>query len=134
MKFIFVSLLLCVLSFSASAQEKRLDSSPRDFRVFFSQFKKSVEKSDKTAVVLVTSFPFKYGFDAGDEGTMTKAQFLKSYEKRFAESLKEAVKEENPVFAESKKNVYVVSTEDAAHLIFIKRDGGYKFFSYIVEP
>lgn len=134
MRFIFVCLLLCAFVFSASAQEKRLDSAPQEFRTFYSKFEGLVKKNNKTAITALTIFPFKYGFDTGDEGVMSKVQFLKSYDKRFAASLKESVSEENPLFAESKKGIYVVSTEEAAHLVFVKRNNVFKFFSFIVEP
>lgn len=134
MKFIFACLFLFALIFSANAQEKRLDSSPQDFRVFFSKFKNSVKKNNKAAIAAQMIFPFKYGFDTGDEGTLNKISFLKSYDKKFAEALRESVSEENPLFTESKKGIYVVSTEDAAHLVFVKRNGLFKLFSFIVEP
>jgi hypothetical protein len=134
MKFVFIFLLLFSFVFSASAQEKRLDSAPQDFRTFYSKFKGLVRKNNKTAIAALAIFPFKYGFDTGDEGVINKAQFLKSYDKKFAGSLKESVNEENPVFTESKKGIYVVSTEEAAYLVFVRRNNAFKFLSFIVEP
>lgn len=134
MKIICGCLLLIAFVFPLVGQEKRLDSSPQDFRAFFSKFRKLVEKKDKASLVTMMVFPFKYGFDTGDEGTMTKVQFLKNYDQRFAESLKEAVGEQNPLFAEGEKSAYMISTEDAAHLIFLKRRGSFKLVSYLIEP
>lgn len=103
MKIIFACLFLFALIFSANAQEKRLDSSPQDFRAFYSKFKNSVEKKNKVVIAAQTVFPFKYGFDTGDEGTLNKVSFLKSYDKKFAESLKEAVSEENRCLRKAKR-------------------------------
>lgn len=134
MRLVFVALLICAFIPSAFAQEKRLDSSLPDFRAFFLKFKNSVNKSNKALIASLTVFPFKYGFDAGDEGTMTKTQFLKNCDKRLAKSLKEAVNEENPLFTESRNGLYILATQDAANLVFVRRGGSYKFSSYIVEP
>lgn len=134
MKFIFAFLLLCAFIFPAFAQEKRLDSSPQDFKTFYSKFKDLVKKNNKASIAAMTIFPFKYGFDTGDEGTMSKIQFLKNYDKRFAEPLKDSISEENPIFTESRKGVYVISTEEAAHLVFVKRNNAFKLLSFIIEP
>ena len=77
----------------------------------------------------MTRFPFKYGFDAGDEGTMSRSQFLK----RFKEIVGEPP-EKNLLFSRGDDGSYVVSTEGAAHLIFMKIKGTFKFTAYIVEP
>ena len=69
--------LFAALSISAQIKgqprEKRLASSPQAFRTFFAEFKNAVAKSDKVAVAAMTRFPFSYGFDAGDEGKMSRA-------------------------------------------------------------
>lgn len=130
----FVLTLLAIGFQIVAAQEKRLDSSPKDFRTFFAKFKKAVEKNDKASVASMTKFPFGYGFDAGDEGKMTKAQFIKRFAEIFGENPKEFLTESNPMFSISEDGKYIISTEDAAHLSFIKQRSGFKFVMYIVEP
>lgn len=137
--FIFLIVLVSSL-FVAGGQttnaqdEKRLDSSPQIFRTFFSKFRNAVAKSDKNGVAAMTRFPFKYGFDAGDEGTMSKAQFVKRFAEVFGASPKQFLTEKNPLFSRGDDGSYVISTEDAAHLTFVKKGGSFKFAAYIVEP
>jgi len=131
---IFVLTLFAIGFQSVDAQEKRLDSSPKDFKTFFSKFRKAVEKNDKTSVASMTKFPFSYGFDAGDEGTMTKAQFIKKFGDIFGKNPKEFFTGDNPRFSKDEDGRYYISTEDASHLSFIKQGNGFKFVSYIVEP
>src|SRR4030095_1378829 len=132
-------LLVLVLTFvivngqTTNAQEKRLDSSPPAFRTFFSKFKAAVERSDKLAVASMTSFPFQYGFDAGDEGTMSRTQFIRGFSRVFGRSPSKFFNEKNPLFSKDGGN-YIISTEDAAHLMFVKKGDGFRFTSYIVEP
>ena len=140
MKKFFLLLVFALTTFAAGAQtvsaqaEKRLDSAPRAFQTFFARFKSAVEKSDKTAVALMTRFPFRYGFDAGDEGAMTKAQFVKRFVDIFGKLPKRFLPEKNPLFSKGDDDSYVVSTEDAAHLKFVKSGNSFKFASFIVEP
>ncbi len=131
---VFVLTIFVVNNQTAIAQEKRLSSSPQAFQTFFSRFKSAVEKSDKTAVAEMTRFPFKYGFDAGDEGTMSKAQFSKRFNEIFGKSPKQFMTEKNPLFSRGDNGSYVISTEDAAHLIFVRDKNGFKFSAYMVEP
>jgi hypothetical protein len=137
--FIFLTVLFLTL-FAASSQttfaqrEKRLNSAPPAFRTFFAKFIKAVEKSDKTAVAAMTVFPFQYGFDAGDEGTMTKTQFVRGFNRIFGDSPRRFMTEKNPVFSRGDGGSYMISTEDAAHLSFVKSGGVFKFSAYIVEP
>jgi len=131
-------ILVLVLTFftiniqTTNAQEKRLNSSPPAFRTFFSKFKTAVERSDKTAVASITSFPFRYGFDAGDEGTMSRSQFIKGFSRIFGRSPGKFFTEKKPLFTKDRAN-YTVSTEDAAHLTFVRKGSGFTFTSYIVE-
>ena len=126
---ISIVLLVAALSVTAQVNEKRLSSSPQAFRTFFSGFKRAVARNDKTRIASMTRFPFEYGFDVGDEGTMSRAQFLKRFKEIFGEP-----PEKNPLFSRGDDGSYVVSTEGAAHLIFIKSKGTFKFTAYIVEP
>lgn len=130
---ISIVFLLAVVSVAAQS-EKRLKSAPQEFRTFFSRFLGAVAKSDKTQVAAMTRFPFKYGFDAGDEGTMTRSQFIRRFSDVFGRKPKEFLTEKNPVFSRGDDGSYMVSTEDASHLRFIKSKGVFRFTSYMVEP
>jgi hypothetical protein len=131
--FVLMLTLFVVNNQSIIAQEKRLNSSPEAFRTFFSKFINAVESSDKTAVASMIIFPFKYGFDVGDEGKMSKAQFVKRFHEIFGRSPKKFITEKNPVFRKDSAS-YIVSTEDAAHLIFVRDKSGFKFSAFMVEP
>ena len=76
----------------------------------------------------MTRFPLPYGFDAGDEGTMNRARFLKEFKDMFDEPF-----EKNPRFSRGDNGAYVISTENAAHLNFIKVRGKFKLIGYFVE-
>lgn len=135
---ILIVLLLAALSVAAqgkgNSREKRLDSGPQAFRTFFAGFKSAVVGADKTRVAAMTRFPFKYGFDAGDEGTMSRPQFLKRFAEVFGSSPRKFLPEKNPLFSRGDAGSYVVSTQDAAHLIFVKSGSTFRFTAYIVEP
>jgi len=134
-----LTLLLVLVTFfivnsqTTNAQEKLLNSSPPAFRTFNAKFKAAVERSDKTAVASMTSFPFNYGFDAGDEGTMSRTQFIRGFSRIFGRSPAKFFTEKNPLFSKD-GGTYTISTEDAAHMIFVKKGSSFKFTSYIVEP
>jgi delta-aminolevulinic acid dehydratase/porphobilinogen synthase len=140
MKKNFIFLIILVLTLfvinnqTTNAQKKRLNSSPQTFRTFFSKFKSAVAKNDKTGVASMTSFPFKYGFDVGDEGTMSKTQFVKRFNEIFGESPSQFLMEKNPLFSREDGGSYIISTDDAAHLIFVKKGSSFKLTAYIVEP
>lgn len=125
--------LTCVAVLDAAAQEQRLDSSPKVFRAFFAKFLDSVRSNDRSSVAAMTSFPLRYGFDAGDEGTMTRTQFIKRFAEIFGKSPREFLPEKNPLFRHDGSN-YTVSTEDAAHLTFRRKGARFYLRSYIVEP
>lgn len=116
------------------AQEKRLNSSPRAFRTFYAKFKKAVIKRDKTAIASMTRFPFKYAFDAGDEGTISKTQFIKNFNEIFGDSPSRFFDEKNPLFHIDEDGDYVISTDDAAHQVFVKQGRVFKFAAYLAEP
>ena len=135
MKRILITLIVFLLvGLSVAAQtEKRLNTAPQAFRTFFAGFKSAVAKSDKTRVVSMTRFPFKYAFDAGDEGEMSRSQLIKGFRRVFGKP-GEFVYEKNPVFSRGDGGSYVVSTENAEHLVFIKIGSTFKFKAYFVEP
>jgi hypothetical protein len=132
--FVLILTFFVINNGTVNAQEKRLNSSPKSFRTFFKTFTIAVAKNDKTAVASMTNFPFVYGFDAGDEGKMTKTQFIKRFREIFGKTPKSFFTENNPVFSKNNDGSYIISTEDAAHLSFVKKGNSYKFKSYIVEP
>ena len=119
---------------AAAAAQQRLNSSPRAFRTFFAKFRAAVEKGDKQQVAAMTRFPFKYGFDAGDEGTMTKRQFVKRFGEIFGDSPRNFLPEKNPSFSRGDNGSYVVSTDEASYFVFVKSGTGFKFVSFMVEP
>jgi hypothetical protein len=131
----FVAALFVFGGQVARAQETRLSSSPKAFRTFFAKFLTAVRAGDKSSVASMTRFPFKYGFDAGDEGTIrSKAQFARKFADFFGKSPKGFVSERNPLFSRGDGGNYEVVTEDATHLIFVKSGGTFKFTAFIVEP
>jgi len=133
-KITIISVLVLVMCGAAFAQgEKHLSSSPAAFKTFFSKFMGAVKRGDKTQVAGMTRFPFKYGFDAGDEGTMTRTQFVRRFSDVFGKHPRSFMTESNPEFSRDGSS-YQISTKDAAHLMFVKRNGTFWFEAYIVEP
>lgn len=135
--FAFASIAIAMMLFTASAsvaQEKRLNSASAEFRTFYSKFITAVHRGDKTAVATMTSFPLIYGFDAGDEGKYTKAEYTrKGFTRMFGKAPARFLTEKNPVVSGGVTS-FTVSTKDATHLVFTK--GGKRFFftDYLVEP
>lgn len=124
---------------TANAQEQRLSSSPKAFQAFYAKFRSAMIKGDKKTVAALTGFPFKYGFDAGDEGTLSKVQFLKKFDEYFGEYKNLSGKNKN-VFAQKNPVLYTeagsynLTSDDAAHFSFEKKGASYKFTAMIVEP
>lgn len=81
----------------------------------------------------MTRFPFKYGYDAGDEGTYSRAQFLKNFKLITGDFFGEYKMDKNPVFGRDAGR-FVISTESASHLAFARSGSTFKFVSYYVEP
>ena len=75
----------------------------------------------------------KPNFDAGDEGPMSRTKFIKGFNRVFGRSPGKFFSEKNPLFSKDGGN-YTVSTEDAAHLMFVRKGTSFRFISYIVEP
>ncbi len=82
----------------------------------------------------MTRFPFAYGYDAGDEGTYSRAQFLKNFKHITGDLFGEFKMEENPVFGKDTDGTFIISTESASHLSFDRSGKTWKFVAYIVEP
>lgn len=81
----------------------------------------------------MTRFPFSYGYDAGDEGTYSRTQFLKNFKHVTAAFFGEFKMDKDPVFSRDEER-YVISTESASHLSFAPSGKTFKFVAYIVEP
>lgn len=129
--FAFISLVGIGSAFAQRSQ--RLRSTPRQFQTFFAAFTKAVAKGDKNTVATMTQFPFDYGWDAGDEGTYTKAEFLKSFDNIFQETT-DLFLQKNPIFFVENGRYSLTNEEVAAHYIFAKKAGRYKFVTFVVEP
>jgi hypothetical protein len=118
----------------ATAQRpQKLSAMPKAFQTFFASFRAAVIKGDKNAVAVMTRFPFEYGFDAGDEGTFSRSQFIKRYNDIFGGARK--------IFAKSKPTFYLESgsyslanPDDASSFMFKKMGTIYKFAGFYVEP
>ena len=128
---------ICVIllaSVAISAQNKRLNSAPKSFQMFFASFKRAVSRGQKTAVADMTQFPFKYGFDAGDEGVMSRKQFLNKFSDVFGVDPREFFTERNPLFVREDDGGFAILTQDSSSLSFMKSGKSYKFAGYFVEP
>ena len=129
---VLVWLLVAANGETAFAQEKRLRSTPKAFQTFYAKFKSAMVKGDKKSVASLTQFPFQYGFDAGDEGTFSKAQFTKKFNELFGE-YKDLFAQNNPVFF-SEAGVFDLTSDDATHFRFEKKGASYKFTAMMSEP
>jgi hypothetical protein len=112
---------------------RRLSATPKAFQIFYKRFTSAVKKRDRNAVVAMTSFPFEYGWDAGDEGTYTRRQFLGKFNLIFADTQR-LFGQRNPEFYVVRGSYSMTNEEDASHYSFEKRGSTYKFTSLIVEP
>ena len=128
---LFLSLLVANGE-TAFAQEKRLRSTPKVFQTFYAKFRSAMVNGDKKSVALLTQFPFQYGFDAGDEGTLSKAQFTKRFKELFG-SYKKLFSQDNPVLS-SDAGAFDLTSDDATHFRFEKKGVSYKFVAMISEP
>ena len=131
-------LLLCIFGFygvaSAQPTPKPLSATPKAFQVFYAKFRKAVVARDKTTVVSLTRFPFEYGYDAGDEGTYSKAQFLKQFNKIFREHRGIFARRNPALYVDEDGGFDLLDESYATHFIFEKKGAGYQFTAYIVEP
>ncbi len=139
-KRIFIAIVILLATLPVAAQyapepvHERLDSAPKAFRTFFAKFRRAVEKNRKAEVAAMTRFPFHYGYDAGDEGTYSREQFLKNYKHVTASFFGEYKMEKNPVFSMGEDGGFVISTDSASHFSFVRSGNSFKFVSYIAEP
>jgi hypothetical protein len=127
-------LLALISTWSINAQKsQRLTSTPKAFQIFYAKFRNAVVKSDKKTIVSLARFPFEYGWDAGDEGTYSKTQFIKQYSSIFGRT-KKFFDQRNPTFYVENGIFNLTNEEDASHYIFKKSGLSYKFTAIIVEP
>ncbi len=127
-----VWLIVAANSENTFAQEKRLNSTPQAFQTFYAKFKRAMVKGDKNTVASLTQFPFQYGFDAGDEGTLSKAQFTKRFKELFG-SYKKLFSQNNPELF-SDNGAFDLTSDDATHFRFEKKGASYQFTAMISDP
>jgi hypothetical protein len=130
---LFAITVVCTSQFVFAQTEKKLTSTPKEFQTFYAKFKSAVIRKDKHAVASMTSFPFKYGWDAGDEGTYSRSRFLTNFNRIFSNNQK-IFRQANPSFTIDGKHLDLLDETDASHYGFVKTSAGYKFVSIIVEP
>lgn len=119
---------------AVSAQKNQsLSATPRAFQVFYAKFRKAVVARDKITVASLTRFPFNYGFDAGDEGTFSRTQFLKRFND-FLGGEPGIFARRSPTFYSTAGRFELVDESDASHYIFEKRGAVYQFTAYLSEP
>lgn len=132
---VFIGMLLLTLSLPmvATAQKSvRLTATPKQFQVFYAKFKAAMLRKDKNTIAAMTSFPFLWGLDEGDEGTYTKAQFIRNFNRLF-DPVPDEFRVRNPKFGTQGRD-FTLSTDSASHYGFERKGNTYKFVSYIVEP
>lgn len=132
--FILVAFFAFFEASNAHAQaDRKLSATPKAFQTFYTKFQAAVAKRDKNAVAAMTAFPFKYGWDAGDEGTYTKSQFIRNYG-RIVDGSRRFLTRRNPTFSIENGNYYLMNEDDASSYGFRKRGSSYKFVSLVVLP
>ena len=140
MKKIILMSVLCLSLFAVNGGEtvhaqknQRLNSTPKAFQIFYAKFRKAVVKDDKNIVASLTRFPFKYGFDAGSEGTFSKTQFLEKFDNIF-DAERKIFAQKNPVFYVEAGTFNLTDTYAASHYSFEKKGASYKFTSFAAVP
>ncbi len=128
-----VGMFLIAATVADAQTTRRLSSTPRAFQSFYAKFRAAVLKGDKNAVASMTSFPFPYGWDAGDEGTYTRKQFLAKYNDMFRGTRK-LFSRSNPNFTVDGNSISITNMADASAYIFEKKGSSYYFTSFVVEP
>ena len=137
---IIIAIVVLLSALVVAAQDvpepvrERLNTAPKAFRTFFAKFRRAVEKNRRAEVVSMTRFPFTYGYDAGDEGTYSRAQFLKNWKHVTGDFFGEFKMERNPVFGKDTDGSFIISTDGASHLSFDRSGKTWKFTAYVVEP
>lgn len=134
LKVALISVVLCVAVVAITAQSSRkLTSTPKSFQTFFQKFKTAVARRDRNGVAAMTKFPFKYGWDAGDEGTYNRSQFMANY-KHIFDGTGRLFSQKNPTFYAEGGSFTLTNNYDASHYRFEKRGSTYVFAGIMVEP
>jgi hypothetical protein len=111
----------------------RLNSTPSAFRTFYREFARAVNKGEIAKLAGMTSFPFSYGFDAGDEGVWNRKQFV-AKAGGFLMPQPLVFLDKNPEFTTERGAYTLTNGDDASYFTFKKKGRTYKFVSYIAEP
>lgn len=131
--FLLVAMIAAAAPAVLGQREVRLSRAPAEFRTFYKKFVAAVNKRQVPTLASMASFPFKYGFDAGDEGVWTRKQFL-AQAGDILEPLPKVFKSSDPKFTSSRTSYTLADPDNGSYYTFEKRGGVYKFISYIVEP
>ena len=118
----------------AAQKSQKLSATPRAFQIFYAKFRRAVIAKNKTTVASLTRFPFEYGFDAGDEGTFSRAEFLKRFNDIFGGDRKVFALRNPTLYSEDPGSFDLVDQNDASHYVFEKRGANYQFTGYLSEP
>ncbi len=123
-----------LLTGSSFAQDRKLKTAPPSFRTFFTSFRRAVIRKDKVAVAKSVQFPLKYAFDAGDEGTFNKREFLAKFDNVFGDEPERYMADEYLSWSRYRKDIIIVSnSSDASHLNFMRTRGRYLLVGFYSE-
>jgi hypothetical protein len=132
-----ITLLAALLAIGASAsfaqKPVKLSSTPAAFQTFYKKFAATVNRGRIDQLATMTNFPFKYGFDAGDEGVWNKKQFV-AKAGNFLMPQPLVFKHKDPDFTVEKGIYTLTHGDDGSYYTFKKVGSSYKWISYIVEP
>jgi hypothetical protein len=128
-----MGIFFCVAPATHAQTDRKLTATPKSFQVFYAKFRKAVLARDKNAVASMTSFPLRYGWDAGDEGKYSRKQFLVKFDDMFRGTRK-LFSRANPTFYGDRDSFDLTNTADASHYGFTRKRSTYYFDSFMVEP
>lgn len=130
---VLLSLILLAVPSVSAQRTVKLSATPKAFRDLYTKFASTVRKGDVKLIATMTAYPFKYGFDAGDEGTWDRAAFIKNFgDVIMPQPL--VFMDKNPEFTVSGSRYTLADQDNGSYYTFAKKGGAYKFISYIVEP
>ncbi len=136
-KCVLVATLLSIVALTAAGvpaqKRQKLSATPKAFQTFYAKFRTAAAKGDKAAVAAMTRFPFIYGFDAGDEGTFTRSQFIQRFNDMFG-GKRAFFSRRDPVLMNHGGAYTLTDESDASHYVFEKVGPGYRLKAFIVEP
>lgn len=131
--FLIVLLITAAAPAVLAQKEVRLRQAPAEFQTFYKKFVRAASKRQVSLLATMSHFPFKYGFDAGDEGVWTRRQFV-AQAGDILRPVPSVFRQANPRFMTSGGDYTLMDPDNASYYSFKKRGGVYKFVSYIVEP